>query len=65
MQQSPALHLAIKDVRSNKIVGYSIDTRMKSRPVRSAIRNVVSERADLIRCVADVFVADARWRSKE
>ena len=35
---------AIKDVWSNKIVGYSIDTRMKSSLARSAMRNAVALR---------------------
>ena len=32
---------AIKDVRSNKIVGYSIDSRMKASLAVSALRNAV------------------------
>ena len=35
---------AIKDVWSNKIVGYSIDTRMKSSLARSAMRNAIALR---------------------
>lgn len=35
---------AIKDAWSNKIVGYSIDSRMKSNLARSAIRNAIALR---------------------
>ncbi len=36
---------AIKDVFSNKIVGYSIDTRMKSSLARAAMRNAIALRS--------------------
>lgn len=36
---------AIKDVFSNKIVGYSIDTRMKASLAQSAMRNAIALRA--------------------
>ena len=36
---------AIKDVWSSKIVGYSIDTRMRSSLVRSAMRNAIALRS--------------------
>lgn len=36
---------AIKDVWSNKIVGYSIDTRMRSSLARAAMRNAIALRA--------------------
>ena len=36
---------AIKDVFSNKIVGYSIDARMKSSLARSAMRNAIALRS--------------------
>lgn len=36
---------AIKDVYSNKIVGYSIDTRMKASLARAAMRNAIALRA--------------------
>ena len=42
---------AIKDVFSNKIVGYSIDSRMKSRLVVNAIDNAVALRGDVAGCV--------------
>jgi putative transposase len=36
---------AVKDVHSNRIVGYSIDSRMKSRLAVAAIDNAVARRA--------------------
>ena len=36
---------AIKDVWSNRIVGYSIDSRMKSRLAVAALDNAVARRA--------------------
>jgi len=42
---------AIKDVFSGKIVGYSIDSRMKSRLVVNAIRNAAALRGDVAGCV--------------
>jgi putative transposase len=36
---------AVKDVHSNRIVGYSIDSRMKSRLAVTAIENAVARRA--------------------
>ncbi|ONI62855.1 transposase [Microbacterium sp. CSI-V] len=42
---------AIKDVFSNKIVGYSIDSRMKSRLVVTAIDNAAALRGDVAGCV--------------
>lgn len=40
------LHIcAIKDVWSNKIVGYSIDTRMKSSLAMAAMRNAIALRS--------------------
>lgn len=36
---------AVKDVYSNKIVGYSIDSRMKSALASSAIRNAIALRS--------------------
>jgi putative transposase len=36
---------AVKDVHSNRIVGYSIDARMKSRLAVAAIDNAVARRA--------------------
>lgn len=42
---------AIKDVFSNKIVGYSIDSRMKSRLAVSALDNAVAMRGDVAGCV--------------
>lgn len=42
---------AVKDVFSGKIVGYSIDSRMKSRPVVTAINNAVTLRGDVAGCI--------------
>jgi transposase InsO family protein len=42
------IHLcAVKDVFSNRIVGYSIDSRMKSRLAVSAIENAVEMRGEV------------------
>ncbi|WP_415363256.1 IS3 family transposase [Saccharothrix sp. BKS2] len=38
---------AVKDVRSNRIVGYSIDSRMKSRLAVAAPTNAVARRGDV------------------
>jgi putative transposase len=42
---------AIKDVWSNRIVGYSIDSRMKSRLAVAALNNAAARRADLTGCI--------------
>ncbi len=42
---------AIKDVYSNRIVGYSIDSRMKSRLAVAALNNAVGRRGDVAGCV--------------
>lgn len=42
---------AIKDVFSNKIVGYSIDSRMKSTLAVRALENAVAMRGDIAGCV--------------
>ncbi|MCH1884430.1 IS3 family transposase, partial [Agrococcus sp. ARC_14] len=42
---------AVKDVFSNKIVGYSIDSRMKSRLVVNAVNNAAALRGDVAGCV--------------
>ncbi|MGD7705033.1 IS3 family transposase, partial [Microlunatus sp. Y2014] len=42
---------AIKDVYSNRIVGYSIDSRMKSRLAVAALSNAVARRGDVAGCV--------------
>ncbi len=42
---------AIKDVYSNRIVGYSIDSRMKSRLAVAALNNAVARRGDVAGCV--------------
>ena len=42
---------AIKDVFSNRIVGYSIDSRMKSAIAVNALNNAVARRGDVAGCV--------------
>ena len=42
---------AIKDVWSNRIVGYSIDSRMKSRLAVAALHNAAARRPDVAGCV--------------
>lgn len=42
---------AVKDVFANKIVGYSIDSRMKSSLAVNAINNAVAMRGDVAGCV--------------
>jgi transposase InsO family protein len=42
---------AIKDVFSNRIVGYSIDSRMKSRLATTALHNAVARRGDVAGCI--------------
>lgn len=42
---------AIKDAWSNRIVGYSIDSRMKSRLAVTALDNAAARRADLDGCI--------------
>ncbi|RZU12463.1 transposase InsO family protein [Kribbella rubisoli] len=42
---------AVKDVYSNRIVGYSIDSRMKSRLAVAALNNAVARRDEVTGCV--------------
>lgn len=42
---------AIKDVFSNRIVGYSIDSRMKSRLATTALSNAVARRGEVAGCI--------------
>ncbi|HJC28169.1 MAG TPA: IS3 family transposase [Candidatus Dietzia intestinipullorum] len=42
---------AFKDVYSNRIVGYSIDSRMKSRLAVAALDNAVARRGDVAGCI--------------
>lgn len=42
---------AVKDVFSNRIVGYSIDSRMKSRLAVAALDNAVARRGDVAGCI--------------
>ncbi|WP_415796343.1 DDE-type integrase/transposase/recombinase, partial [Mycolicibacterium frederiksbergense] len=42
---------AIKDVFSNRIVGYSIDSRMKSRLATTALSSAVARRGEVAGCI--------------
>lgn len=42
---------AIKDLWSNRIIGYSIDERMKARLVVAALNNAVARRGDVAGCI--------------
>lgn len=42
---------AIKDVYANRIVGYSIDSRMKSRLAVNALNNAVARGGDVAGCL--------------
>lgn len=42
---------AVKDAYSNRIVGYSIDSRMKSRLAVAALENAVARRGEVAGCV--------------
>ena len=42
---------AVKDVYSNRIVGYSIDSRMKSRLAVAALNNAATRRGEVAGCV--------------
>lgn len=42
---------AIKDLHSNRIVGYSIDSRMKSRLAVAALNNAAARRGDVAGCI--------------
>jgi len=42
---------AIKDIYSNRIVGYSIDSRMKSRLAVAALNHAIARRDDVAGCV--------------
>ncbi len=42
---------AVKDVYSNRVVGYSIDSRMKSRLAVAALSSAVARRGDVAGCI--------------
>jgi transposase InsO family protein len=42
---------AVKDAYSNRIVGYSIDSRMKSRLAVAALNNAVARRSEVAGCI--------------
>jgi transposase InsO family protein len=50
--QAGMLHLcAIKDVFSNRTVGYSVDSRMKSRLATQALHSAVARRGEVAGCI--------------
>ena len=55
---------AIKDVWSNRIVGYSIDARMKSRLAVNALHNAAARRRDVAGCVLHTD-RGAQFRSRK
>ncbi|MFF7442713.1 IS3 family transposase [Streptomyces sp. NPDC008122] len=55
---------AIKDVFSNRIVGYSIDARMKSRPAVTALDYAVARRENVDGCILDSD-RGSRFRSRK
>jgi putative transposase len=55
---------AIKDVHSNRIVGYSIDSRMKSRIAVSALNSAVARRGDVAGCLLHTD-RGSRFRSRK
>ena len=56
----------MKDVFSNKIVGYSIDSRMKSSLAVNALDNAVAMRGDVAGCVvhSDYAEDDVKPRNR-
>src|SRR3712207_5791548 len=59
---------AVKGVHSNRIVGYSIDSRMKSRLAVTAIDNAVARRhadgADVAGCIVHSEIGSASCRDR-
>ena len=55
---------AIKDVYSNRIVGYSIDSRMKSRIAVNAVDSAVARRGDVAGCIVHSD-RGSRFRSRK
>ncbi|WP_312865242.1 IS3 family transposase [Saccharothrix tamanrassetensis] len=55
---------AVKDVCSNRIVGYSIDSRMKSRLAVAALTNAVARRDEAVGCVVHTD-RGSQFRSKK
>lgn len=55
---------AIKDVFSNRIVGYSINTRMKSRLAVTALNNAVARREHVAGCILHTD-RGSQFRSKK
>ena len=55
---------AIKDVFSNRIVGYCMDSRMKSRLATTALHNAVARRGEVAGCVLHTDRGSAQFRSR-
>lgn len=55
---------AVKDVFSNRIVGYSIDARMKSRLAVAALNNAVARRENVAGCVLHSY-RGSQFRSRK
>lgn len=55
---------AVKDVCSNRIVGYSIDSRMKSRLAVTALTNALARRGEVAGCVVHTD-RGAQFRSRK
>ncbi|MEU4345687.1 IS3 family transposase [Nocardia sp. NPDC023852] len=55
---------AVKDVYSNRIVGYSIDSRMKSALAVRALNNAVARRGDVAGCILH-FDRGSQFRSRK
>jgi putative transposase len=54
----------IKDTFSNRIVGYRIDSRMKSRLVTCALHNAVARRGEVAGCILHTD-RGSQFRSRE
>jgi len=55
---------AVKDVFSNRIIGYSIGDRMKSSLAVAAINNAVARRGDVSGCVVHSDYAEENVKPK-
>ncbi|NYT93857.1 DDE-type integrase/transposase/recombinase [Salinispora sp. H7-4] len=55
---------ATKDVWSHRIVGYSIDSRMKSRLAVAPLDNAVARRGDLAGCILHADRGSQFWSRK-
>ena len=55
---------AVKDAYSNRIVGYSIDSRMKSRIAVNALNSAVARRGDVAGCILHTDYAEVRVKPR-